>query len=315
MSDNRALRVRTGFIFTLVLLAFLIPAVKLPWLPLVLFGILGLLAALELHHAYTRRFSRLSIVLMLLLSLYQFLPLFPLRSYAKLRAGWHFLGKLKEQPIQGNWATDYMWLLALGFAMLAFAILATTLLIVIFRVLIRGVQHLPEACLEVSILFYIAFPFSLVSLFMYAVPNGWLWLLLSIFMPSVTDVAAYYVGSRFGRTKILPKLSPKKSLEGCLGGLVITMLLTAIIFAFFFKGPSPMHSALGRNVIFGLFAGALLSLSAQLGDWLASAIKRYFGIKNFSQALPGHGGILDRFDSIIMTLPMTLFLTLLYYLF
>ena len=111
------------------------------------------------------------------------------------------------------------------------------------------------------------------------------------------DTCAYCIGMLFGKHKMTPVLSPKKSVEGAVGGVVGSMLL-GMLFGFIIHG-KPLEYAL-----ICLF-GALLSM---VGDLAASAIKRNRGIKDYGTLIPGHGGILDRFDSIIFTAPVIYFL-------
>lgn len=114
---------------------------------------------------------------------------------------------------------------------------------------------------------------------------------------SGTDVFAYSIGRRFGKHKF-SKVSPKKSIEGCIGGTLgaaILILLTTLILNNYF---SFNYSYL----TIGIYA-VVLSLIGQLGDFSASAIKRYVDIKDYGTLLPGHGGILDRIDSILFIAP------------
>ncbi len=118
------------------------------------------------------------------------------------------------------------------------------------------------------------------------------------------DTCAYCVGVLIGKHKMAPKLSPKKSVEGAVGGILGTALLT-ILYGFFFK----KHMAIPIKYIFILAGitsvGALISM---VGDLAASAIKRNYDIKDYGTLIPGHGGILDRFDSVIFTAPIIYYL-------
>lgn len=121
------------------------------------------------------------------------------------------------------------------------------------------------------------------------------------------DTCAYAVGKLIGRKKIFPSLSPKKSLEGCIGGVLGAALIGWLYGFFFVEKAFPDKSvAAAIAVICGV--GAVMSM---LGDLAASAIKRNHDIKDYGKLIPGHGGIMDRFDSMIVTAPMTYFLTLL----
>lgn len=114
------------------------------------------------------------------------------------------------------------------------------------------------------------------------------------------DTCAYLVGVRFGRHKITPKLSPKKSLEGAVGGVVGAAII-AMIFAFCVREHLRIlaHPVLYVGLITA--CGAVVSM---VGDLTASGIKRNYGIKDYGTLIPGHGGILDRFDSVIITAPI-----------
>ena len=119
-----------------------------------------------------------------------------------------------------------------------------------------------------------------------------------------SDTCAYCVGMLTGKTignhKVFPVLSPKKSIEGCIGGVVGAALL-GMLFGHFVMG-----SDYG-TIMMGIICG-IGSVIAQCGDLAASAIKRNYNIKDYGKCIPGHGGILDRFDSIIFTAPCIYFL-------
>lgn len=113
------------------------------------------------------------------------------------------------------------------------------------------------------------------------------------------DTCAYCVGVLIGKHKMAPVLSPKKSIEGAVGGVAGAVLL-GVIYAFFTKGGMVEY-----GIICGV--GALISM---VGDLAASAIKRNQGIKDYGKLIPGHGGILDRFDSVIFTAPVIYYLSM-----
>ena len=113
------------------------------------------------------------------------------------------------------------------------------------------------------------------------------------------DTCAYCVGMLIGKHKMAPVLSPKKSVEGAVGGVVGAALL-GIIYAAVTKGPIVEYAVICA-------VGALISM---VGDLAASAIKRNQGIKDYGKLIPGHGGILDRFDSVIFTAPVIYFLSI-----
>ena len=119
------------------------------------------------------------------------------------------------------------------------------------------------------------------------------------------DTCAYCVGMLFGKHKMTPKLSPKKSVEGAVGGVIGAAVLT-IIYGFIFKGYMGADNQYILMMAVISAAGALLSM---VGDLAASAVKRNFDIKDYGKLIPGHGGILDRFDSVIFTAPVIFYLS------
>ena len=122
------------------------------------------------------------------------------------------------------------------------------------------------------------------------------------------DTCAYVVGMLIGKKKIFPVLSPKKSLEGCIGGVVGAGLSAALYAIFVVENVFPdKRVTIVITVI--CMVGAVMS---QVGDLAASAIKRNHEIKDYGKLIPGHGGIMDRFDSVIVTAPMIYFLTVLF---
>lgn len=127
--------------------------------------------------------------------------------------------------------------------------------------------------------------------------NHGLFLILFIaFCAWMTDVMAYFVGSFCGKHKLCPNISPKKTVEGAIGGVVGCTIATVILYAvftnFIFETKENNYFAVVLITIF-------LSIISMCGDLTASVIKRNFGIKDFGKLIPGHGGIMDRFDSLI----------------
>lgn len=126
-----------------------------------------------------------------------------------------------------------------------------------------------------------------------------------IFISSwISDTCAYCVGMLFGKHKLAPVLSPKKSIEGSIGGIAGSAIVGAL-FGYFV-----VEQVITEQQVTWVFAliGAIGSVVSQIGDLAASAIKRNYEIKDYGKLIPGHGGIMDRFDSVLVTAPMIYFL-------
>ena len=120
-------------------------------------------------------------------------------------------------------------------------------------------------------------------------------LMFALLIVWLTDSGAYMFGRAFGKHKLWPAISPNKTWEGSIGGVVVAMIFAAIYIQFF---------DLGHGMVTMLLIALLLSVWGQMGDLAESALKRYYGVKDSGKILPGHGGILDRFDSLLFVLPM-----------
>lgn len=118
------------------------------------------------------------------------------------------------------------------------------------------------------------------------------------------DTGAYFTGITMGKHKLTPELSPKKTIEGAIGGIVFSALFSVIyVFLIFNNNLEIKHIFNNKNNVVMIFLaiGIIGAIFAQFGDLTASAIKRRFNIKDYGRLIPGHGGILDRFDSVIFT--------------
>ena len=118
------------------------------------------------------------------------------------------------------------------------------------------------------------------------------------------DIVGCFVGSQFGRTPLLPRISPNKTVEGLVG----RQSVAAIVLGGFVGAIH--HPWADYGVGAGLLLGILVAITAPLGDLCESMIKRDLGVKDFGTLLPGHGGILDRFDAILFCLPAAFYLAL-----
>jgi phosphatidate cytidylyltransferase len=149
-------------------------------------------------------------------------------------------------------------------------------------------------------LLYICFPLSLL-IFIDKHPRGNLWILFLIAVIFVSDTGAFYLGRFFGAHKLYPSVSPGKTWEGSIGGVLSTLIPVAL-FPYFF----PLYTF---NLSIVTLAVSL-SIFGQIGDLAESMIKRSYGVKDSGKILPGHGGMLDRIDGLLFSIPILyIFLT------
>ena len=146
---------------------------------------------------------------------------------------------------------------------------------------------------------YLGLLFPFISL-VREMPTGGFFVWLIFISAWGTDTFAYFTGYFLGKNKLAPVLSPKKTIEGAVGGVVGAALLALVYtwgYGRYYNGDVMQYLLIIPIIT------ALTSVVAQLGDLSASAIKRFFDVKDFGYILPGHGGILDRFDSVLFTAP------------
>ena len=191
---------------------------------------------------------------------------------------------------------NQLTLTAIGVLFLGFALLF------LFRI-----RNVADAAREVAyaLLAFLYIPFLLMHLVLLRqTPYGVNWLIVLMLIVMTNDSAAYYTGSAFGKTKLYPLVSPKKSVEGALGGLVGSMCGTLIAKYTFFPQLS----------LVDVFATALvIGALGQVGDLFESLLKRSFGVKDSGTIFPGHGGVLDRLDSILFAAPITYYYTIYFF--
>lgn len=145
-------------------------------------------------------------------------------------------------------------------------------------------------------IFYVVF-FMMFVAFIDGMQNGKILIWYAIIAAWGTDIFAYFIGKHFGKHKF-SKVSPKKSIEGCIAGTVGAILLM-LLYTYVANTFWNMNYSYGFIAMIGL----ILSLIGQIGDFAASSIKRYVDIKDYSNLIPGHGGMLDRIDSLIFLAP------------
>ncbi len=149
--------------------------------------------------------------------------------------------------------------------------------------------------------FIYAFAFSTIASII-IVSNNIYYLLLAFNFASICDIGAYFVGVNFGKTKLCPEISPKKTVEGALGGIASSIIVSLVI-VLCYKAYS--------EILITLLLTVPLCVAGMAGDLFASVIKRKVGIKDYSNLIPGHGGILDRVDSLLFISPLMFCLILL----
>ena len=173
-----------------------------------------------------------------------------------------------------------------------------------FLVLPGRRQGLSRWAMGVAGALYIGMPFNYYLLLYTSKPNGLIWTLFTILAVVVSDAAALLVGSRIGRHPFFSSISPMKTVEGAIAGVIgsIGVMLLGVSLVL---GQSPIHA-----VVLGLLVG----ISAELGDLVESQMKRIAEVKDSSHLIPGHGGVLDRLDSILFPPILVYFYVLMFHL-
>jgi len=134
----------------------------------------------------------------------------------------------------------------------------------------------------------------------FTVTAGGLLLLYPVLLTWASDIGAFFVGRAFGKRKLMPSVSPGKTVAGAVGGLAATVLVGWLYARFILTPSTQLAFVRGGVIVFAL----LVSAAAQIGDLAESLLKREAGMKDSSHIIPGHGGVLDRFDSLLFVLPV-----------
>ena len=191
--------------------------------------------------------------------------------------------------------------------LLAAAAVFTLYLLYLFAVAVlrQGRMHFAEVAEVFTGVLYITLSFASLSLLRHKTPEGGYLYLLVFFGAWVTDTFAYFTGRFFGKHKLNPVISPKKTVEGSIGGILFCMIsfvLFGIVMQF-----GKWHFTVHYPLL--LLSGLLCSVVSQVGDLFTSLIKREHGVKDYGKIFPGHGGVLDRFDSVLAISPVLLILS------
>ena len=256
-----------------------------------LLGLLGL--ALYLGHAWL---SGLAFVFASL-ALWEFYALFwPGRKLLSLKIlGIMLCGLLIAAGWAGASPEFFVWQnMALPAALVLSCMIVSVMFLIRFSV-DEVSTHLADNALVLFGLLYVVMPLLLAL----QLDTVQLALLFAVTMAS--DTGAYFVGNFLGKHKVWPKVSPKKSVEGCVGGIIATMLVCVVF-----------EVCVGSNAIgTAVVVGGILAVAAMMGDFFESALKRVQGIKDSGSILPGHGGVLDRLDSFLFVVPTYIIIELL----
>lgn len=182
------------------------------------------------------------------------------------------------------------------------------LILAMLLAMLKGYNHTSFEDVAVSVFASVIVPFGF-SVFvrlrdMYANQQFGIYLIFFALICALgTDSGAQLGGMAFGKHKMSPNISPKKTIEGAVCGLIFALVLNAAAFALYNHFADYKIDAVGATVI--LICSIPVSFMGMMGDLSASVLKRNFGVKDFGKIFPGHGGVMDRFDSSLFTLPLT----------
>ncbi|MEK4970365.1 phosphatidate cytidylyltransferase [Cytobacillus sp. FSL R7-0696] len=186
----------------------------------------------------------------------------------------------------------FAWLIRAGVGKTDILVLGVLLLLT-YTVLTKNRVTYDDIAFMLISTIYIGFGFHY-FLETRAMENGLIWIFFSLFIIWASDSGAYFFGKAFGKRKLWPDISPNKTIEGSIGG-VISSVVVACLFLIFTDISEPAFLI--------ILMTCLLAIFGQVGDLAESAFKRHYGVKDSGRILPGHGGILDRFDSLLFVWP------------
>lgn len=168
----------------------------------------------------------------------------------------------------------------------------TVLLLLIYTVVVKNRFTFEHAAFTILAMLYLGIGFYYLIVTRDA---GIEYIVYALIVVWLTDTGAYFTGKSFGKRKLWPEISPNKTIEGFLGGIA-----AAVIAACLFQLFMPVTDSYFVLIVVTIIA----SVTGQIGDLVESALKRHYGVKDSGNILPGHGGILDRFDSLLFVLPV-----------
>lgn len=174
----------------------------------------------------------------------------------------------------------------------------TVMILLCASVFSKNTYTLDEAAFPVLVSLYVGIGFR-AFLLARGDGNNLTILMYGLLVVWTTDIGAYMIGRKIGKNKLAPAISPNKTIEGSVGGILCAVVFAAIFFFFY-----PVKDLFSYNIWVMLALTAVFSLVGQMGDLVESAYKRHYGVKDSGTILPGHGGILDRFDSLLFVFPV-----------
>ncbi|MFJ7933173.1 phosphatidate cytidylyltransferase [Sporosarcina sp. NPDC096371] len=184
---------------------------------------------------------------------------------------------------------------ALGYTKIEMAF-ATVLILLTYTVIVKNRFTFDHAAFAVLAALYVGIGFYyLIETRLYGIE----YVVYALLVIWTTDSGAYFVGRKIGKRKLWPEISPNKTVEGFVGGVVLAVVF-ALVFQYFYPIASTYTILIAVTIV--------ASIVGQMGDLVESALKRHYAVKDSGKLLPGHGGILDRFDSLLFVLPLLHFL-------
>jgi phosphatidate cytidylyltransferase len=248
-------------------------------------GIIGGAAFLFLVYMGKEWYSLL-VLLLAMIGLFEFLRMAGLRPFG-------LAGILSYALMISILWPDLSFSSWLDFRLSDGILLPVMLLLLSYTVFRKNQVHIEHVALAVVGALYIGYGFTYMAATR-NLPDGFALTMLVLLGIWATDSGAYFVGKAMGRHKLWPAISPNKTVEGSIGGLLIAVVVVLAL-----------NATLGMLGFGQALAIALVTgVAGQLGDLIESAFKRHFGVKDSGQIIPGHGGVLDRFDSLILVFPV-----------
>ncbi|MDD4699031.1 MAG: CDP-archaeol synthase [Oscillospiraceae bacterium] len=229
-------------------------------------------------------------------------------SIINLIATWEILDGTKLVKNRVIMVISSIFALLVPFIYNGYIPISATVAIVIFAVALLITSMVMNKTINISQLtsafsltLFITYAFStLLMLTRTSNGQGLFYFLLAFSFAWVSDGGAYFVGVLFGKHQLAPIISPKKTIEGAIGGVVCSTLVTFIMCLFYNSLSTSFHA----NIVAFTLLAPIFAVSGIFGDLIASYIKRSCNIKDYGNLIPGHGGILDRFDSILFISPL-----------